>query len=391
MADLDRLLVADISRAAAEAAEPPDFAAIQRRGLQRRRAHAVLVAAAAAVAVAIVAVGTSLVSGIGDTSPSPAPEPSTKDPVNGPVVKAGPAPRRWTHPIMENEAPGSGPLLYSSWQSVDPDSGSFLYGLKGGGVGILDESGPVAKVDCPITPEPGTGRGAGCGDVAFGPDDDELTFIPAQLDESARSLTIVGYDGEVRETVALPDAVPDNELELTTWSPDGRQLAVAMDTPDGGSAAVWIIPRDGDGDEARLAHREEAQVVDGNVHTPVMVDLAWSPDGGRLGILIAHSGADWIETGEPVKPSDPRPRLIIVPAQGGQAQTLHTFHIGSDDREAMMTGNYDNNWAFAWAPDGKHIAVTHEGGIAEISAIDGTMLVEHPGVGDSGPLAWLAK
>lgn len=395
MAELDRLLVADISRVAAELAQQPDFAAIERRGRQRRRTHAVVVSAAAAVVVGIVVLGTSLVGGPGDTTPSPAPEPSSTDSANGPIVKAGGAPRRWTHPTMESESPGSGPLTYSRWEAVDPASGSILYGeVASNRMGVVDESGPVAEVECPITPEPGSGRAPGCelggqGDVAFGPGDDELTFVPAQLNEPARSLTIVGYDGEVRETLDLPDAVPDTALEMIAWSPDGGRLAVAMETPDGGPGEVWIVPRDGSG--ARLAHREEAPLIDGDVHAPVVVDLAWSPDSSRLGVLVAPSRDLWTLLSEGIDPSLPRPRLIVVPAADGKAQTLHTFDYGSNAREAFAVGDYVFAFAFAWSPDGQRVALTHQGGIAEISATDGTVLVEHPGVGDSGPLAWLPE
>jgi hypothetical protein len=49
MADLDRLLGPDISHAAADAADPPDFTPIERRGVRRRRTHTVLAAAAVVV------------------------------------------------------------------------------------------------------------------------------------------------------------------------------------------------------------------------------------------------------------------------------------------------------------------------------------------------------
>jgi hypothetical protein len=84
MADLDRLLTAHISHAAAAAAEPPDFAPIERRGVQRRRTGAVLVAVAAAVVVAMVTVGLSLMDGNEDTAPSPAPDPTPSPTITGP-------------------------------------------------------------------------------------------------------------------------------------------------------------------------------------------------------------------------------------------------------------------------------------------------------------------
>lgn len=71
MADLDRLLKDDISRAAAEAVVPPDFAAIEHRGAKRRRNLALMLVAASAVAIASAAVGSALVLGAESTSSPP--------------------------------------------------------------------------------------------------------------------------------------------------------------------------------------------------------------------------------------------------------------------------------------------------------------------------------
>jgi hypothetical protein len=58
MADLDKLLSSDIARAAAETVEPPDFASIDRRGVQRRRTRLALAGAVATIVVALLAIGT---------------------------------------------------------------------------------------------------------------------------------------------------------------------------------------------------------------------------------------------------------------------------------------------------------------------------------------------
>lgn len=71
MADLDRLLRADISHAAASAVEPPDFGPIEHRGTRRRRTRTVLVAVTAAVVIALVAVGSSFVIGTETSAPPP--------------------------------------------------------------------------------------------------------------------------------------------------------------------------------------------------------------------------------------------------------------------------------------------------------------------------------
>ena len=96
MADLDRLLRADISETAAEAVDPPDFAPIEHRGAQRRRTHTMLKAAAATAAIALVAAGSSLLIRHENTSApptSPAPtEPAPVAPVPAEPAPAVPAP-----------------------------------------------------------------------------------------------------------------------------------------------------------------------------------------------------------------------------------------------------------------------------------------------------------
>jgi hypothetical protein len=76
MADLDRLLLPDISYAASQAVDVPDFARIQRRAAQRRRTRAALGAAAAAVVAVAVAVGASMTAGTDRTAP-PAHDPTS--------------------------------------------------------------------------------------------------------------------------------------------------------------------------------------------------------------------------------------------------------------------------------------------------------------------------
>lgn len=125
MADLDRLLRADISRAAAEAVEPPNFAPIEHRGVQRRRTHAVLMAAAAAVVIAFAAVGSSLVIGDEFTSTPPSsPGPPT------PTVGSLPSGDGATDQAIE---PGTYRVPSSPWSAVGftiafPEGWTVQYG-----------------------------------------------------------------------------------------------------------------------------------------------------------------------------------------------------------------------------------------------------------------------
>lgn len=78
MPDLDRLLNSDTSHAAADAARPPDFSAIEQRGAHRHRTRTVMTAAAATVLIVLAALGTSFMGGFDRTAPQPAKDPTPR-------------------------------------------------------------------------------------------------------------------------------------------------------------------------------------------------------------------------------------------------------------------------------------------------------------------------
>ena len=78
MPDLDRLLDSHTADAAADAAQPPDFSAIEQRGAQRHRTRTVITAAAAAGLVVLAMLGTAFLGGVDRTAPQPAKDPSPR-------------------------------------------------------------------------------------------------------------------------------------------------------------------------------------------------------------------------------------------------------------------------------------------------------------------------
>lgn len=75
MADLDRLLTTDISNAAADAVQPPDFTPIERRGVQRRRTRTLLGAAAVVVVLLGVVGGLRVLVAEDASAPTPVVQP----------------------------------------------------------------------------------------------------------------------------------------------------------------------------------------------------------------------------------------------------------------------------------------------------------------------------
>jgi hypothetical protein len=78
MPDLDRLLDSETSLAAAQAAQSPDFAAIEQRAANRRRSRTVITAAAAAVLIVLATFGTAFMGGFDRTAPQPAKHPTPR-------------------------------------------------------------------------------------------------------------------------------------------------------------------------------------------------------------------------------------------------------------------------------------------------------------------------
>ncbi|MEO6715029.1 MAG: hypothetical protein ABIM89_16600 [Mycobacteriales bacterium] len=310
---------------------------------------------------------------------------------NGQIIHTGGE----SDPLLQSAAPAlpSAPP-YPQWEAYDPDAGSFLY-LLGDNyelVTILDRAGLQAQFTCPAT--------ATCTVGGFGPGPDEVTAAGKGADLTAQ---VIGFDGTVRDTLDLSAAVtgqgtpadPGQRLGDLAWSPDERRLAVSTEPAFGCDptrvaceARVWLFDRNGG--EPRLVYTEHTpgELVGGeSPNTPVILELAWSPDGSRLGIvvgnqLVPESGKD--------DASQPLPRLVAVPVGGGDAQTLFTYD--NDHHPGGFFGNgLGRHFAFAWSPDGNRVAVTSNGGIAEISATDGAVLAEHPGKKIHGPIAWLPR
>lgn len=103
MVDLDHLLDPDVCEAAADAAQVPAFAQIQRRGLQRRRRRTALSAVVAVAALAVVLlVARNWVPGAGEAAPPvPAgPTPTTGTPARQDVVRAQPGQGEDSGPVL---------------------------------------------------------------------------------------------------------------------------------------------------------------------------------------------------------------------------------------------------------------------------------------------------
>jgi hypothetical protein len=371
--------------------------------VSRVRVRKTMIAGAVGVGVATVALaGVLVVSTIADESPAPPAERNEREaPLPGPGRNGtilhsedGNGPEEGSTPTGPDVAPGQeGVTPYDAWAAFDQTTESFLFiwPYDSKQVWVVGANGPTAKFICPPSTE--------CGVMdSFGPGSDEVTVA----DSDPRSVNVIGFDGTVRETLDLSEVVTDSrtgpyqEIADIQWSPDGSRLAVSTnnsnscDDRDICDANVWIIERDGGKPQWVFTTAADDSPVKGvgTPNPPSLRDLAWSPNGDSLAFLSA-----------PVytKGRPRNKRLVVLRLQSGEAvhgDTLHTY----DDRDwrsegldALLETHYHLHFAFAWSPDGTRMAVTSEGGIAEISAEDGSVLARHPGEEIHGPLAWLRK
>jgi dipeptidyl aminopeptidase/acylaminoacyl peptidase len=234
----------------------------------------------------------------------------------------------------------------------------------------------------------------------FGPGPDEIT-VPSADSCAARgehglcaprSVHVIGFDGTLHDTLDISTVLSQGQdlyLGDLAWSPDGNRLAVSTEPAFGCErssppceAKVWIFDRDGG--EPRLVHTERA-----NEYTALR-DLAWSPDGDTLALLVASSGYCEAQ-------GDAWPQLValrVAPDEPVRAETLNVYDdwgVGVEGKGCVVQDDYHVAFPFAWSPDGTRIAVTRGGGIGEISTENGEVLARHAGEGSDGTLAWLAK
>ena len=148
------------------------------------------------------------------------------------------------------------------------------------------------------------------------------------------------------------------------WQPTGRQHRPRHWGPHcpankGPSceAQIWLF--DEAGGEPVLLHAlrappsayiEESDVL----NPPMLTNLAWSPDGQRLGLISTTYYGDR---------ADP-PTLVALDVETGRTETRFEF--------AVCDTCYPVSYGYAWSPDQTRLAVSSGEGIAPLSVSDGT-------------------
>jgi dipeptidyl aminopeptidase/acylaminoacyl peptidase len=196
---------------------------------------------------------------------------------------------------------------------------------------------------------------------SFGPGRDEVTtLVSPGMRGRLRMAQVWGFDGELRDVIDLSGVLYGRGVADLEWSPDGSRLAVSTfwgaSEPDcpGETPTRAGVPNDGRvylfdraGGDPELVYRQRAQRP--QEWPPVLTNLAWSPDGNRLGLV----SSTYCHYKQPDSPT-----LLALDVESGQAQTLHQLDDDPYDDYQLPT------FGFAWSADGTRIAVTSGTGIA---------------------------
>ena len=250
--------------------------------------------------------------------------------------------------------PGADP--YYAWEAFDQKTGSFLYG--GGDerlLHVVDQDGLVAEVPCDTatttandlvtwaTTCGGSPMGPG---ARFGPGPDEVSVLSNDLIDTAvkepgpRFVQIMAFDGTVHDKIDVSSVVPQGQwLKDFAWSPDGSHLAISTESDydcdpatSRCEANVWIIDRAGSEAQLVFTERTPEDLVEGKyVNHPELRQLAWSPDGRTLSLLVEFV---FQEPGDFVWP-----RLVALrlePNQPVHAETLYVYD-GTEEWERRET------------------------------------------------------
>jgi dipeptidyl aminopeptidase/acylaminoacyl peptidase len=183
--------------------------------------------------------------------------------------------------------------------------------------------------------------------------------LDRKLDEETSDVYMVPLAGGAALRLT---ASADKPASSPRFSPDGRYLAF-LSARGGRHAEVWLLDRRG-GEAQRLTD-----------YKADVADLAWSPDGRRLALIVADPDPDQQEAAAtaagaagpaPAQPPAPPKPIVIHRLQfkrDGEGylrelrKHLHVFDLEARTSTQITAGPYDDSEP-AWSPDGKWLAFT---------------------------------
>jgi dipeptidyl aminopeptidase/acylaminoacyl peptidase len=164
------------------------------------------------------------------------------------------------------------------------------------------------------------------------------------------------------------------------WSPDGRYLAFLSARDEGAEkdgkaedkarTQVWLLPRTG-GEAARLTNYQAS-----------VSDLAWSPDGTHLALVVADVDPDEASEGSDdasAKAKTEKPIVIrrLQFKRDGEGYLrdlrshIHVFDVAKKTSVQVTSGPFDDSEP-VWSPDGRQIAFVSNRTLPDADATQNT-------------------
>jgi dipeptidyl aminopeptidase/acylaminoacyl peptidase len=191
----------------------------------------------------------------------------------------------------------------------------------------------------------------GLGSPVISPEGDwvayTLSATDAEQESSATRLWMTRADGTGDP---LPMTREGESVGSPAWSPDGRFLSFTASRGDDSETQVWVLDRRG-GEAWALTQVEQG-----------IQDYAWSPDGGRLALVIRDREEDdstW--TSDRQKPwvvdrlQFKRDRVGYL--TDTRRSHLYVFDVATRELRQLTDGDRDEGNP-VWSPDGTRIAFT---------------------------------
>ena len=215
-----------------------------------------------------------------------------------------------------------------------------------------------------------------------------VTTTDSAKDRTNTDVWMATWDGS--RTIQAT-STPDNESS-PKFSPDGRYLSFLSSRQGGHGSQLWLLDRQG-GEARRLTDLKTG-----------IEEYEWSPDGGRVALIMRDAEADADTANHRPKPyvmDKLRFKSDVGGYLGDTARAhLYVLDVATAKTEILTPGQYEETGP-AWSPDGKSIAFESkrvDGDPDRSANSDVFVVAAHPGSGvrrltnfagpDGCPCAW---